>query len=568
MSCYAGDFVAMLDPKPAKDLEFRWVAEPIPLQTWRILTSFLKWAYDEHKCEAQVRLAYNETTKEWRIGVLPQTIMAGLASKEYETDKDREKCFDEAGINDGFAFVGTVHQHCNAAAFQSGTDHADELKQPGFHVTLGHLTKDMADYHSRGSFRGVMYPEVNDTDWLPYDKKAILSLKNLPDFPEEWKERLKKRTTTTSSYSNQWNNWQGRGGNVVVHGGAQDYAYCGGGYGKPDFLPKEAEQYCKRHLWIKTREYFWDYMIAVYACYDEADVKKDKALSSKKSLAYKKACCEAGKYAHWLSEKRVGTVEVDKINDFFHDLLATGKVTFDGTDGTWTVTKTNLKVDPDSLYRQFGPNGLTPLTELQRKLKRTDSRAVTLGDAVEAGEKKVEEKKVEEIDYEYLDALEFNNIMELLPASPDKPTVPQSNLIKAVDTLLSEDGTFTDDFQTALTEAVERNGDQLFTTEKGFTPTAECQKAVHDLTRVVIRSMRTQAFGRVVADDFLRDSLDILGWDMAMMDTFWTSTANACSLLSVPLLKSAQETTVNDIEGLIKWLEPHFLELLVKAKRG
>jgi hypothetical protein len=45
---------------------------------------------------------------------------------------------------------GTVHHHCSSSAFQSGTDHSDELSREGLHFTIGNLDKPFdLDIHAR-----------------------------------------------------------------------------------------------------------------------------------------------------------------------------------------------------------------------------------------------------------------------------------------------------------------------------------------------------------------------------------------------------------------------------------
>jgi hypothetical protein len=216
LTCFSGDLLHSFEAAPAKKLEIHWEGAPIPLTMWRGVVSFMKWSYDTHKCESQVRLSYNPTLKLWRWAPFPQYIYTSLFTQEIENDPDRETAFAELGTNAGFFEAGTVHHHCSASAFQSGTDHKDELERPGFHVTLGFLQKPTADFHCRASFKKIMYDEPDLKEWLPYTSEEVCSLENLSAFPEVFKERLKKRTY---KYNTQGNNvWD-------------DYDYCDDGWG-------------------------------------------------------------------------------------------------------------------------------------------------------------------------------------------------------------------------------------------------------------------------------------------------------------------------------------------------
>ena len=569
LSCYSGDLVVKLDTKPEKELKLHWEAEPIPLKMWRELTAFLKWAYDEHKCEAQVRLAYNPETREWRTAVLPQTIMAGLASKEFETDVDRETALKESGINDGFGFVGTVHQHCASPAFQSGTDHKDELKQPGYHVTLGRLHTKQADWHSRASFCGVMYPEVNDEEWLPYPKEEVLSLENLPEFPKVWKTRLKKRTTTTyqpgymvvgrGSSSNAWTQ--------------DNYAYCGGGYGHPDPLPKAAAKHASRQYWIKTREHFWDYMIAKYMCFEQADLLKKVELLPVNGLAWNKACQDAAVFANFIVEQPRSTTANDQLSEFLCELVATRKIRFCGVTDTWTVIKSGTVVDPLALYEQFGPTGTTPLAELRAKHNTTGSKVVVIGEKPEPEpepEPEPKTKKVEEepeLDYAHFDQLDFGEMFEMPPTKPEEMPLPAVNLALTVETAFEVDSSFGDEFEVMLAEALERDNDKLFLEGAKYTPSEKLLDIADKLSELMVRSAKSMAFARAISEAHVRKALTDFGWDAAMTDRFWTVLGEAMGHCSIGLLRSAHTANPKEIETVVDWIKPHILELVIKAKR-
>jgi hypothetical protein len=109
-------------------------------------------------------------------------------------------------VAEGYDQIGTIHHHCGTSAFQSGTDHKDEVSQnqEGIHITFGYMQKDYADFHARVVFRKLMYPEAGKNfqleDWFEEVDNELLNMEGLPEFPEEWKSRLveKPRTTYTT----------------------------------------------------------------------------------------------------------------------------------------------------------------------------------------------------------------------------------------------------------------------------------------------------------------------------------------------------------------------------------
>lgn len=121
-----------------------FTGEPIPFAMWQQVVS---WFYKHRSDEVQVRLFYNKATREWRVVPLPQYFPSGLSTKEIDGG-DASKIKAEM-VSQGFQIFGSIHSHCSIRAFQSGTDHADEVKNAGIHITIGHLDKPELDVHGR-----------------------------------------------------------------------------------------------------------------------------------------------------------------------------------------------------------------------------------------------------------------------------------------------------------------------------------------------------------------------------------------------------------------------------------
>lgn len=173
----------------------------IDLSMWIDLVSFLKWSYDEHKCESQVRLFYNEQEGKWDWTPLPQYIITGLSSKEIASHKDRDDILNSF-LSRGYHPFGTVHHHCSASAFQSGTDHNDEKEQPGLHITIGNLDREYEEYsfHARANFRKIFYT-VDLVEWFGEEAVDWVAFPwNSNRVPEEYKKRMEERPAYTSSY--------------------------------------------------------------------------------------------------------------------------------------------------------------------------------------------------------------------------------------------------------------------------------------------------------------------------------------------------------------------------------
>lgn len=177
------------------DPTIQWSGAHFPRKLYLQTVAFAKWCAEEYGGEVQGRLYYSEARKKWRVVILPQWISRNLHTEEIEGHLLRSKALR---IVEGGDWVqnGTWHSHAFAGAGQSTVDLADELKQPGFHYTVGSLRSVKSSFDCRYSFRGLMY-ELEYKDILP---KPCVDPSRCNAFPEVWKEMLIKdtRTKTTS----------------------------------------------------------------------------------------------------------------------------------------------------------------------------------------------------------------------------------------------------------------------------------------------------------------------------------------------------------------------------------
>jgi len=214
-----------LDPAPSwATRSLQWNGGRITRDLVETVKSFFLWTQQTHQCEAQVRLYYRPDTHHWSVVCFPQTIQGGLASKEIPGDEGRNAAMQELLCPHLWVPAGTMHHHCTAMAFQSGTDHNDEVDQSGLHVTFGNVLSDKWSFHVRVCQQRVFYTEPVLSEW--FDKEALASLLNPPassnGFPEQWKGRMRKHEPalfsrgawhgTGRTYSTRENNWESTGG--------------------------------------------------------------------------------------------------------------------------------------------------------------------------------------------------------------------------------------------------------------------------------------------------------------------------------------------------------------------
>jgi hypothetical protein len=181
----------------------RWAGGKIPLALWREVLSFLEWSQEATKSETVVNLFYHYDTHRWAAMVLPQKGFNGMTITLLPDHPQTVPTFQRLG--DGWEQFGTVHHHCRASAFQSGTDSADERTKEGLHITIGDLESARYSIHARTSFRTHMHQAVL-SDWFDVVPQEVLAV--LPEhlwdhaithclttpvhgeFPSWWKENV------------------------------------------------------------------------------------------------------------------------------------------------------------------------------------------------------------------------------------------------------------------------------------------------------------------------------------------------------------------------------------------
>lgn len=139
--------VAYEEIKEEPSLEFN--GGKMSLALWRTIASFFRLVNEQEKAEAQVRLFYSDETKHWKAWAFPQEKDTGMTTKElpdHESFQEQMNTILEGGK---YYQWGTCHSHCNAGAFQSGTDKSDEQNSPGIHITIGKVAESELDTHVR-----------------------------------------------------------------------------------------------------------------------------------------------------------------------------------------------------------------------------------------------------------------------------------------------------------------------------------------------------------------------------------------------------------------------------------
>ena len=178
-------------------------------QMWHQVLSFFRWTHKEMDSESQVRLYVNIKLGRWGAWAFPQEARTGMSAREIATPETPEQAVERFASwgsepSGDWLYFATVHHHCSASAFQSGTDEANERNQDGLHLTVGRMDDERHDLHARFYLNGNCFaPDLSrfwpvDTalaEQVPptmHDELARFQMgeKVVVDFPDAWRKHV------------------------------------------------------------------------------------------------------------------------------------------------------------------------------------------------------------------------------------------------------------------------------------------------------------------------------------------------------------------------------------------
>lgn len=201
---------------------FAYIGPPIGRDAWHGAMSFLRYAYERVKGEAQLRWYVNLKRGEWRAWAYPQKSSVGLHTEELRNGEFKKQ---RAQFDQDWLYFGTLHSHADAGAFQSGTDENNECDQDGIHITVGKMADSEHDLHARVYLGQLKFePDLARfwdigkvlQDLLPRNlwsnvAKHQMTRKVEAKFPDQWKQNLiEVKTAVTYTYGGV-GTWNGNG---------------------------------------------------------------------------------------------------------------------------------------------------------------------------------------------------------------------------------------------------------------------------------------------------------------------------------------------------------------------
>lgn len=142
-------FLPAIHTKLAEEPRLTVNVGKMTLSQWRSVVTFFTQVNKKEKSEAQVRLFYSDEKQNWKIWAFPQKSNTGMTTSELPDDEEWNVQWNAVTENGVYYQWGTIHSHCNAGAFASSTDKDDEANNPGIHITIGHLDKEIIDLDIR-----------------------------------------------------------------------------------------------------------------------------------------------------------------------------------------------------------------------------------------------------------------------------------------------------------------------------------------------------------------------------------------------------------------------------------
>lgn len=182
-----------------------WSGKKIPIQIWQETCSFFEWTTANTPGESTVRLFHDFDTGIWKAWAFPQRRLPGLRAEEIEDHPERARQREALDMPNAHHF-GSIHNHRDSGAFQSGTDSTDEHNTTGVHITIGGLGKPKYSIHGRlvmSKHRLMHEVDWSDwfdmppgSDWIPLEHRGealkwilMNPCKDTP-FPEVWKTNM------------------------------------------------------------------------------------------------------------------------------------------------------------------------------------------------------------------------------------------------------------------------------------------------------------------------------------------------------------------------------------------
>ena len=206
-------FLKTLDEETSSNMNIPKIPENVIASIWK----FFNRAYELYFGEAIVMIYFNEETKKYKFIVPKQQVNGGAL--DYKTT-----------VCEDYILIGDIHSHGSMSAFHSGTDHSDEEKFDGIHITFGNVNNSNFSISSSimvNGHRTIVDPKkyiggieeikdkkiytkstllnklVNEKNKLskPFYKLTI-DIKKI-SFDEEWMKNVKKKKYMTIHTINQ-----------------------------------------------------------------------------------------------------------------------------------------------------------------------------------------------------------------------------------------------------------------------------------------------------------------------------------------------------------------------------
>ena len=160
-----GPFVVLKEVEVRKaSIPVLWTGALIPYLMWEEICAFFRQSFAKVNSESLCWLYYSAERKQW-AWLVPWQSTLGMTVSVSKDDTRNKTLRDH--LDPSFVQIGSIHDHCNGSAFQSGTDRDDETNFNGVHITLGKLKDKELDTDTRVCIDGVQFKSALPF-WVEY----------------------------------------------------------------------------------------------------------------------------------------------------------------------------------------------------------------------------------------------------------------------------------------------------------------------------------------------------------------------------------------------------------------
>jgi len=159
----------------------------LPRRLLEQIVGFFDLINARHGAEAGVLLAWNRQDESIEV-IVPEQV--GYIGTTWRGDPYPIDLKYEVPVLPPHLFLlGSVHSHCDGAAYASYTDQSDEVHRPGLHIVVGRILDEPPQFHCEAIADGYRFP-VRDLGLVVEGYHS----RRVSEVPADWLDKLKVKS--------------------------------------------------------------------------------------------------------------------------------------------------------------------------------------------------------------------------------------------------------------------------------------------------------------------------------------------------------------------------------------